>query len=119
MEKEYGAVLSQKFQHETGWEAHKAKPLSQGDRVQSGGQPGLLDRFPEGILENTQVNPLVAPVSASGVECPLPLFFASFPQGLGHCSYSSSFDNCLFLGSPWSLKKGRYKHSGKGFFFFF
>lgn len=57
------------------------------------------------MFEHIQVNLLVVPVSASGAECPLPLFFVSFPQGLGHCSYSSSFDNCLSLGSPWSLEK--------------
>lgn len=61
--------------------------------------------FLNSMFKHTQVNLLVAPASASGAECPLPLFFVSFPQGLGHCSYSSSFDNCLSQGSPWSLEK--------------
>lgn len=49
-------------------------------------------------------NLLVVPASASEAECPLPPSFVSFPQGLRHCSYSSSFDNCPSLGWPWSLE---------------
>lgn len=66
-------------------------------------------------FKNILVNSLVVPASASGAECPLLLFFASFPQGLGHCSYSSSFDNCLSLGSPWSLEEKTETHWQKLF----